>query len=45
MDTDSFIAYIKTEDIYVEIPTDVETKFDTSTYESEQPMITGKNLK
>ena len=30
MDTDSFIVYIKTEDIYKDIAEDVETSFDTS---------------
>ena len=29
MDTDSFIFYIKTEDIYTDIAKDVETRFDT----------------
>ena len=30
MDTDSFIVYIKTADIYKDIAKDVETRFDTS---------------
>ena len=30
MDTDSFIVYIKTDDIYKDIAEDVETRFDTS---------------
>ena len=30
MDTGSFIVYIKTEDIYIYIVKDVETRFDTS---------------
>ena len=30
MDTDSFIVYIKTEDIYSHIANNVETRFDTS---------------
>ena len=29
MDTDSFIVYIKTDDIYKDIAEDVETIFDT----------------
>ena len=29
LDTDSFIVYIKTEDIYSDISKDVETRFDT----------------
>ena len=32
MDTDSFMVYIKTEDIYVDIVKDVETRSDTSNY-------------
>ena len=32
-DTDSFIVYIKTDDIYKDIADVVETKFDTSNYE------------
>ena len=35
MDTDNFIAYIKTDVIYKEIVEDVETRFDTSNYEFE----------
>ena len=38
MDTDSFNVYIKTEDIYVDIAKDVETRFNTSNYESERPL-------
>ena len=30
MNTDRFIAYIKTEDIYLHIANDVERTFDTS---------------
>ena len=29
LDTDSFIVYIKTEDIYSDISKDLETRFDT----------------
>ena len=29
MDTDSFIVYIKTDDIYQDVAEDVETRFDT----------------
>ena len=36
MNTDSFIVYIKTEDIYVDIAKDVETRFDMSSYELER---------
>ena len=41
VDTDSFIAYIKTEDIYQIIPKDVETRFGTSNYELERPFPNG----
>ena len=33
MNTDSFIVYIKTEDIYKDIAEDVETRFDTPNYD------------
>ena len=33
MDKDSFIVYIKTDDIYKDIAEDVETTFGTSNYE------------
>ena len=33
MDTDSFIVYLKTDNIYKYIAEDVETRFDTSNYE------------
>ena len=45
MDTDSFIAYIKRDDIYKGIEEDVETKFDTSDYELDRPLLKGKNEK
>ena len=38
VDTDSFIVYIKTDDIYKDIAEDVETRFDTSNYELDRPM-------
>ena len=31
--TDSFIFYIKTENIYLDLAKDVQTRFDTSNYE------------
>ena len=37
MDTDSFIVYIKTDDIHKDLAEDVETRFDTSNYELERP--------
>ena len=45
MDTDSFIVYIKTDDIYKDIAEDVETRFDTSNYELDRPLPKGKNNK
>ena len=38
MDTDSFIVYIKTEDIYWDIASDVQTGFDTWNYELGRPL-------
>ena len=29
MNTDNFVVYINTEEIYVDIPKDVETRFDS----------------
>ena len=40
-DTDSFIVYIKADDIYK----DVKTRFDTSNYELDRPLPKGKNKK
>ena len=45
MDTDSFIMNIKTEDFYKGIPNDVEKRIDTSNYEVNRPLPTGKNKK
>ena len=45
MDTDSFIVYIKTENIFTDIAKDVETKSDTSNYELERPLPRRKNKK
>ena len=45
MDTDSVIAYIKTDDIYRDITEDVETRLDTSNYELDRPLAKGKNKK
>ena len=47
MDTDSFIVYIKTDDIYKDIAEDVEKRFGTSNYELEcnsieRPLPKGK---
>ena len=38
MNTDSFIVYIKTVDIYEDFAKDVETRFDTSDYELNRPL-------
>ena len=43
MDKDSFIVYIKTEDIYSDIAKDVETRFDTSDYELGRLLPKGKS--
>ena len=45
MDTDSFIMHIKTEDFYKDFANDVEKSFDTSNYECDRPLPTGKNKK
>ena len=45
MDTDSFIMHIKTEDFYKDIANNVEKRFDTSYYEVNRPLPTGKNKK
>ena len=45
MDTDSFIMNIKTSDFYKDISNDVENRFDTSNYEVNRPLPTGKNKK
>ena len=45
MDTDSFIMNIKTNDFYEDIARDVENRFDTSNYEVNRPLPTGKNKK
>ena len=45
MDTDSLIAYIKTEKIYVDNVKVDETRFDTSIYELDRPIPKGKSKK
>ena len=45
MDTDSFIMSIKMNDFYKNIANDVEKRFDTSNYEVNRPLPTGKNKK
>ena len=44
-DTDSLIPLIKTKDFYDDIANDVEKTFDTSNYEVDRPLPTGKNKK
>ena len=45
MDTDSFVMHIKINDFYKDIAGDVENRFNTSTYEANRPLPTGKNKK
>ena len=45
MDMDSFIMNIKTNYFYKDITNDVENRFDTSNYEVNRPLPTGKNKK
>ena len=45
MDTDSFIIDIKTKDFYKNIANDIDERFDTSNYERDRPLPTGKNKK
>ena len=41
VDTDSFVVYIETYDIYKDIAEDVETIFDTSNYELDRSLPNG----
>ena len=43
--TNGFAVYIKAKGIYVSIAKDIETRFDTSSYELEIPSPEGKNEK
>ena len=45
IDTDNFIIHIRIEDVYKDIADDVEKRFDTSNYEVNRPLPTGKNKK
>ena len=45
MDTERFIIYIKTNDICKDIGENVETRFDTSNYESDRPLPKRKKKK
>ena len=43
METDSFIVYLKTDDIYKDIAEGVKTRFDSLKYELDRPLLKGKN--
>ena len=45
MYTDSFIVYIKIDDIYQDIAENLETRLDTSNYELDSLLPKGKNKK
>ena len=45
MDTDSSSIYTKIDNIYEGIAEDVETRFDSSNYELDRPLLKGKNEK
>ena len=45
MDADSFTINVKTEDVYEDIANDVEKRFDTSNYEVNRRLPTGKTKK
>ena len=45
METDSFIVYINTEDIYLDLAKDNEARFDTSNYELKRSLPKGKHKK
>ena len=45
MDTENFIINIEREDFYEDVADDVEKRFDTSNYEVNRPLPTGKNEK
>ena len=45
MDRDNFVMHIKTNDFYKDIASDIENRFDTSNYEVNRPLPTGKNTK
>ena len=44
MDTESFIVYVKTDDIYKDIAQDVETRFDNSNYKLERALLKEKKI-
>ena len=45
LDTNSFTLQVKTDDIYKDIAENVETTLDTSNFEIDRPLTTGKTKK
>ena len=45
MDTGSFVMNIKTKDFCKDVSSDLDKRFDTSNYEVNRPLPTGKNKK
>ena len=45
MNTNNFIVYIKTDNMYKDIAGDVETRSDTSNYQLDRPLPKGKSKK
>ena len=45
INTDSFVVYIKTDDIYKDIAEDVKTRFESLHYELGKPLPKTKNKK
>ena len=45
INTDSFVVYIKTDDIYKDIAEDVKTRFESLNYELGKPLPKTKNKK
>ena len=43
MDTDSFIVYVRTDNIYKDIAENVEKRIDTWNYEKGSPLLKRKN--
>ena len=41
MNTESLIFHVKTDNIYKDIAEDVETRFDTSNFEKDRPLLIG----
>ena len=45
IDTDAIVVYLKIDDIYKDIATDVDTRFDAWNYKLDRPFPKGKNKK